>query len=285
LAALDNVLTISTDGNSGNPNDHAGGGIIRFTFDMAQYIRFVEILDVDEGAGGTVSVYDAGGTQIASVPMQDYGNNSYRQVAVFADGVYRMDVEFPGSGAVPSIPFCEDTPTAAELGGFEANDGNGAIELVWETAVELDTMGFNVYRAESVIGLRTALNSSLIASQAPGSPVGTSYRSVDTTARPGVTYYYWLQELDINFETAEYGPVRAQLGFPGRIRLARPRLSPARATGLSGNWPVTTTRWRALPLGPRGRAFRFLGPDAGPSPSGEQWGDVRRNCHHFVTTL
>ena len=96
-------------------------------------------------------------------------------------------------------------------------------------------MGFNIYRAESVSGPRTAINSSLIASQAPGSPMGASYRFVDSTARPGVTYYYWLQALDTNFQAEEYGPVSAQLELRARIRLVRPRLAPGPVTGFTGN--------------------------------------------------
>jgi hypothetical protein len=211
VAALDNILIISEDGDSSGPNDMAGGGIIRPTFDTAQHIRFVETLDIEETTGGTVSVYDASDALIMSVPMETYGNNSYQQVSLLAGGVYGMDVEFVGSGAVPGIAFCEDMPTAIELGGFEASAKDGAIELVWETAAELDTTGFNVYRAESANGPRIALNSSLIASQAPGSPLGATYRFLDSTARPWVTYYYWLQELDTSFEAVEYGLVTAEL--------------------------------------------------------------------------
>ena len=118
-------------------------------------------------------------------------------------------------------------PTAVTLASFDAATASGAIVLNWETASELDSLGFNVYRAQSADGLRVKLNSSLIASQAPGSPVGASYQFADDTASAGITYHYWLQEVGANGEEVEYGPVTARLEVLARLKLARPRLAPA----------------------------------------------------------
>jgi hypothetical protein len=133
---------------------------------------------------------------------------------------------------VPGIIMPCSPPTAVTLASFDASAASTAIVLDWETAAELDTLGFNVYRAESADGLRTLLNSSLIAGQAPGSTLGASYQFVDDTASAGITYYYWLQEVGTNLETLEHGPVSAQLEFLGRIQLARPRLRPSRGAVL-----------------------------------------------------
>jgi hypothetical protein len=124
-------------------------------------------------------------------------------------------------------------PTGVTLASFDATATGDAILLNWMTAAELNSLGFNVYRAASVDGLRSKLNSSLIASMAPGSPTGASYQFADDTARAGYTYYYWLQEVGANGETVEYGPVSAQIGARARIQLVRPRLAPTGAT-LSG---------------------------------------------------
>jgi hypothetical protein len=156
------------------------------------------------------------------------------------DGEYRAVLQMSASDGsswvdtILGITLPCSPPTAVTLASFDANATGSAIELAWETATELDTMGFNIYRAESAYGLRTVLNRSLIAGQAPGSPMGASYQFVDNTAQPGVTYYYWLQEVDTNFEAAEYGPVSAQLEVLARIRLARPRLAPTGGSFLTG---------------------------------------------------
>jgi hypothetical protein len=133
----------------------------------------------------------------------------------------------------PGITLPCSPPTAVTLAGFDAAAAGEAIVLNWETAAELNSLGFNVYRAASVDGVRSKLNSSLIASQAPGSPTGASYQFADDTARAGITYYYWLQEVDANGGTVEYGPVSAQLEVRARIQLVRPRLAPTAAFSLS----------------------------------------------------
>ena len=44
-----------------------------------------------------------------------------------------------------------------------------------------------------------------------GRASGASYTWTDTTAQPGVTYTYWLQETELDGSTSEYGPAAAAL--------------------------------------------------------------------------
>lgn len=156
------------------------------------------------------------------------------------DGEYRavlqMWEEYHGTSweaTIPGITLPCSPPTAVALASFDAGAASGAIMLNWETAAELNSLGFNVYRAASADGLRSKLNSSLIASQAPGSPMGASYQFADDTASAGITYYYWLHEVSADGEEMEYGPVSAQLEARTRIQLVRPRLAPTGAFSLS----------------------------------------------------
>jgi hypothetical protein len=104
------------------------------------------------------------------------------------------------------------TPTAVTLLNFSASPDGAAIRLDWETATEVDTLGFNLYRAESLDGPRTQLNTDLIPSLVlPGSPVGAVYTWLDETATPGMTYYYWLEDVDLYGATAQHGPAMAQV--------------------------------------------------------------------------
>lgn len=135
-----------------------------------------------------------------------------------------------GYGLVKAKCACallNPVPTSVELVSFEAALRNAAIQLTWETASEADSLGFNVYRAESVDGPRVQLNDSLIASQAPGSPVGASYQFVDETAEPGISYYYWLEALDVQGDSTFHGPVAAELLPMQRLLPVRARLAPA----------------------------------------------------------
>ena len=78
-----------------------------------------------------------------------------------------------------------------------ATSSSAAITIKWSTATELDTAGFNLYRAESNQGPYTRLNTDLI----PASPdpfVGGSYVFTDTSVVAGQTYFYQLEDIDLS---------------------------------------------------------------------------------------
>ncbi len=94
-------------------------------------------------------------------------------------------------------------PTAVELNFFTATPVDGGIQLDWKTSSEVDNIGFNLYRAESLDGERTRLNSEIIPSLVPpGSPFGAEYTYLDTSAVPGVETYYWLEDVDLYGKTS-----------------------------------------------------------------------------------
>ncbi len=101
------------------------------------------------------------------------------------------------------------TPTAVILASFTATPTSRALLIEWETVSEIDNLGFNLYRATSVDGPPSQLNAVLIPSKAPGSPVGATYQFVDDSVDPGVTYYYWLDAVDLHYAATRHGPVPA----------------------------------------------------------------------------
>ena len=116
------------------------------------------------------------------------------------------------------------SPTAVELAAFDAAaQGNGVL-LTWETANEIDNLGFNIYRADSQVGQLVKINPYMIVSQNPGSVVGTAYSFLDESAAPGATYYYWLEDIDGSGTATKHGPVAARTeavkALPGRPRPA-----------------------------------------------------------------
>jgi hypothetical protein len=96
--------------------------------------------------------------------------------------------------------------TAVELVAFEAIPQNGAVELRWETASELDNLGFNLYRALEAEGPYERITASLI----PGlgsSPVGAAYSYRDVGLDNGTTYFYRLEDIDLTSAPTLHGPV------------------------------------------------------------------------------
>ena len=90
-----------------------------------------------------------------------------------------------------------------------------SVLVEWSTASELDTAGFNLYRSETSTGPFVQVNPELI--PASSDPLaGSSYTYEDSDVRPGWTYYYQLEEVEINGSTGRFGPisVKAESGIP-----------------------------------------------------------------------
>ncbi len=81
--------------------------------------------------------------------------------------------------------------------------------VTWETASEVNTAGFNVYRGTSAEGPWTQVNTTLIP---PASdPVrGGSYEFRDTSAAAGASYYYLLEEIELDGASTRYPPTRLE---------------------------------------------------------------------------
>lgn len=113
------------------------------------------------------------------------------------------------SGAVDSFsdfsggPY---EPTNAPLAGFTAAAVPAGIALQWQTSVELDLLGFHLYRADSALGAQSRLNASLIPAGGLGSAAG--YALLDGGVLPGGRYFYWLELVSIAGSTL-VGPVES----------------------------------------------------------------------------
>ena len=101
-------------------------------------------------------------------------------------------------------------PTAVTLKRFEAWPEPPAIHVQWETAQEIDNLGFNLYRSNTRTGPKVKLNQVLIPSEVPpGSPFGAVYDWIDAfRLRSGRRYFYWLEDVDLSGVTTMHGPVR-----------------------------------------------------------------------------
>ncbi len=117
---LGNVLIISEDGNSSDPDDKGNGGTIVLEFSTLYSVGFLDILDQEEG--GEVRTYDPFGNLTSTTPLARLGDNSYQRAFISETNVGRMEVEFFGSGALDHI--CLAPLPVAALGDLVFEDRN-----------------------------------------------------------------------------------------------------------------------------------------------------------------
>jgi uncharacterized repeat protein (TIGR01451 family) len=151
-------------------------------------------------------------------------------------------------------------PTAVSLDRFEVLIGaDGAQTTVrWSTALELNTLGFNVWRSTGATRADAVkVNASLIAAKGAS---GGRYEVVDSAAGA----YYWLEERELNGTVNWYGPVA--LGAPAQATAAIRVETVASAVLIpaQGAAPAQTqsiVKVEAAPVVPRADAIAAAAPN------------------------
>lgn len=118
-------------------------------------------------------------------------------------------------------------PTAVTLSSFEASTGvaggSSQLSLAWATGSEINTAGFNLYRSEAAAGPYVRINSDLIPAS-NDSLAGGKYQFVDSNVIPGRTYFYQLEDVELNGRSIRHpavqvtAPSAAALG-PGPVMM------------------------------------------------------------------
>ncbi len=88
----------------------------------------------------------------------------------------------------------------------------------WETASELETAGFNVYRGQSPDEINQRLNSNLLL-PAVDPLEGGKYEYRDSQVEPGKTYFYQIEEVEISGQTNQYGPIEVHATGGGIVEV------------------------------------------------------------------
>ena len=98
--------------------------------------------------------------------------------------------------------------TLINLSSFTATPKFSKVIIQWSTEAEIDNAGFNLYRSESEDGEYIKINDSLIPAQG-SSTQGASYEFIDNDVKNRKTYYYKLEDIDLNGISTMHGPVSA----------------------------------------------------------------------------
>lgn len=210
--------------------DAAGntGGRVDIAFDFS-----------DGGLGsvtpGSASQYRLLGRTGTSGAFSDITATCVLAVANTGDQVLFQEVDTTCLGSNFTIGTLNNTtsPLLVMLDNLGATSLPEGVRVAWETALEVENLGFHVLRATEPMADPILLTPALIPSQAPGGGQGASYEWLDSSAEVGTTYFYWLEALGTDGTTTRYGPT--SVTHTGATALRLDALT-SRAAPLPASW-------------------------------------------------
>ncbi len=164
------------------------------------------VTDYDDGSPG-LAAFDAGPAAGLGIVAGD----TIIATATDADG---NTSEFTST----NVGVVTDQPTAAKLTSFTATARDGNALLNWQSGLEVDNLGFNVYR--EVDGVRTRITPQVVAGSALSDGPGTSLLSGHNyywadTPPAGKVVRYWLEDIDLKGKSTFNGPYSITNSTPG----------------------------------------------------------------------
>jgi hypothetical protein len=146
---------------------------------------------------------------------------------------YLIPTDPPGTryslASAPSVPIvptpgevqCVDVCLPVELAAFTVASADKGVVVKWRTESELNNLGFDVYRSESLDGTFTKVNQTRIAGAGTdGTP--HSYRFTDENVEVGQTYYYYIEDISYNGERHRSYNLRVTVDATGKLKVRTP---------------------------------------------------------------
>lgn len=100
------VLIIQQGGRGGEPSDNARGGTLRFDFEKPVFFSDIGLMDIDEKDQGLIFTSSDGSRKLFT--YKGFGDNGVQRVIANQYDVIKLEVVFPGSGAITEINFCPE---------------------------------------------------------------------------------------------------------------------------------------------------------------------------------
>lgn len=189
------------------------------------------ILD-DEAGVGTCNAFPAIGATGRAQPLNPLSAFDGKKM----EGTWRLTVaDTNGLDVGTLMHWClvpTLVPTAVTLLSFEGRVVGDGVELTWETASEVDVLGFNLYRSEDGVRPETPLNGELIASHSPGGGQGAMYTYADETVSTNRSYTYWLEDVAVDGTATLHEPIVVSTGVPTAVTVGAWHVAPSLLVGM-----------------------------------------------------
>ncbi len=177
-----------------------------------------------DGSGAAIDKHGAA-LPLGSDASSDTGSFAWQHAADINLGDLAKITWFGSEDDISTPLNTENTVMPVLLSFFHPITENGEVLIRWTTEAELDNAGFHILRSETRNGHFKRINTQLI--QGAGSTAERqTYEWIDTTAKPGVVYYYQIEDVSFSGE---------------RYRLATTKLK-----GLVSAKNKLTTQWGVL---------------------------------------
>lgn len=159
------------------------------------------------GGGGGGRVY------IAYHTSGSYSNSGTVDVSGGAAGTDGSQDGVAGSSGVftavqdANVPY--DSSLPVQMAQMKAAQSPEGIVLLWETASEVNCAGFHVWRSPDNVSVYQCITQELIPAQGNSSS-GHAYEYVDIHVKPDILYWYQIEEISTDGESALFGPIQVQ---------------------------------------------------------------------------
>ena len=139
---------------------------------------------------------------IAHIPNPFYSSSTFYHGVIDDIRIYNRAL------SASEIQTLYEYSTLITLSTFTAAPSHDKVIIRWTTDAEIDNAGFNLYRADGEDGEYVRINDDLIPAQ--GSPSqGADYEFTDNNVQNRQTYWYMLEDVDVNGVAVQHGPVSA----------------------------------------------------------------------------
>jgi uncharacterized repeat protein (TIGR01451 family) len=202
-------------------------------------------------AGATVQVADSAGTT-NTVATDTTGYYGVTNIATGAATVTVSKTGYTPATATPTIvagpntqnlQLTASTPTLALLSSVKAFAANGGVLVRWQTASEVGSVSFDLYRQGASGDQWIKVNPEPIL--AANAVTGAAYQMADPAAKPTDPLVYRLVELEEQGTTRVYGPFTLRAGPPAAATPQPALALPAAAKPVKMAAPVSSSQSRA----------------------------------------
>jgi len=134
-----------------------------------------------------------------------------------ANGTRYSLLSDPKTAIIPTVvPI--DVGLPVEMSAFTASAADKGVVVKWRTESELNNLGFDIYRSESLDGKFTKVNKTRI----PGAGTDATphnYQFIDESVEVGKTYYYYIEDISYRGVRNHSHIIRVVVDATGKLKV------------------------------------------------------------------